>query len=109
MLAALDAAVRDRFPDHVVVVGLDASTYSAAAPVSGASPLQGVAHFFEYLKRRRMCSVWDSLPLQAISTTCNARTFLQTQLNKAVAFGDHTEAQHCHLKDWILSYEKPVM
>jgi hypothetical protein len=108
LLAALDAAVREHFPDHVVVTGLDANTHSAAALVSGASPLQGVAHFFEFLKRHRMSSLWDSLPLQAISTTCNARTLLQTQLNKAVALGDRAGSQHRHLKDWILSYEEQV-
>ncbi len=109
LVAALDAAVREHFFDHVVVVGLDANTCSAAAPVSGASPLQGAAHFFEFHKRRRVCSEWDSvsLPLrQAISTTCNARTFLQTQLNEAVAFGDHAGARHRHLKDRNLSYEE---
>ena len=60
-------------------MGLDANTYK-----SQSQDYQGVEDFVEFLESCKLLSCWGDRPDPMCATTCNARTLLQPQLNKAV-------------------------
>ena len=94
---ALARVARTRFPTHRVVVGLDANTLSRDEPLHFT-----VAAFRALLKTLDLASCWGSELDPAIATTCNARTCLQAQVNKAVRFADRLRKGQRNLKDWVI-------
>jgi hypothetical protein len=98
-LAALCAAARGpRFAGHILLVGADANTQTRARDRFH----QGVAAFREFLSAQGLASAWDAHPDPArLTTTCAARTCLQTQIHKAVPYSARGAAR-ANLKDWIL-------
>jgi hypothetical protein len=89
-LAALDALAAERFPDHLLLVGLDANTGGAGA---GLDPL---------LAERGLASCWAGRPAADLWTTATARTALQPQLHKAAPPGAARDPRRRALKDWLL-------
>ncbi|KAJ1480387.1 hypothetical protein T484DRAFT_1810806 [Baffinella frigidus] len=77
--------------------GLDANTYK-----EHSDKYQGVTHFQEFLTANKMVSCWGATPNPLNPTTCNARTYLQPQLNKAIARKDKLSKGDINLKDWII-------
>mmetsp|Transcript_67483 Transcript_67483/g.180301 ORF Transcript_67483/g.180301 Transcript_67483/m.180301 type:complete len:400 (+) Transcript_67483:82-1281(+) len=72
---------------------------------ASSCPVNSAASFFDFFSGLGMASCWGREGHLRAWTTCNARTFLQPQLQKAVALRDALSANHCHLKDWVLFYE----
>ena len=66
-----------------LLVGMDANTYQ-----THSKKRQGVLEFATAYRSLGMSSSWGDVPDPANITTFNARTYLQPQLNKAVAFQD---------------------
>ena len=99
-MAAVDELVSGPLSGHLVVMGVDANTHSATT-----NPFyESVDAFAGFLRARGLVSIWGSEPDPSRYTTCSARTFLQTQLNKATRFEDRNSVRHRNLKDWILTY-----
>ena len=96
---ALDRVARTRFPSHRVIVGLDANTVSRDEPLHFT-----VDSFFSLLQSLGMASCWENASDLSFTTTCNARTCLQAQVNKAVRFADRVRKGQKNLKDWIIFY-----
>ena len=102
LMEALDHVARNRFGDHLLVVGLDANTYSSPPDVFHHS----VESFGKFITDHGMRSSWGDVPDSSLYTTCSARTYLQTQFNKAVTY----EKRLCQksLKDWIVGFRSQV-
>jgi hypothetical protein len=96
---ALDQVARTRFPAHRMIVGLDANTVSRDEPL-----FFSVERFCGLLQSLGMASCWENAPDLSFTTTCNARTCLQAQVNKAVRFADRVRKGQKNLKDWIIFY-----
>ena len=96
---ALDQIAQTRYPAHRVVVGLDANTLSADEPLHFS-----VGQFHALLQSLDMVSCWADTTDRTLTTTCNARTCLQAQVNKAVRFVDRIRKGQRNLKDWIIFY-----
>lgn len=74
---------------------------------------RGVEDFKHFLEAQRMVSLWgppsgNGGSAAAHTTTCAARTFLQTQLSKATRYGDRFGRLNVNLKDYILGYQHQV-
>ncbi|EOD05431.1 hypothetical protein EMIHUDRAFT_461998 [Emiliania huxleyi CCMP1516] len=65
------------------VFGMDANTYAV-----GSAKQQGVSEFAAEYRQLGLTSCWGDAPDPTNITTFNARTYLQPQLNKAVAYKD---------------------
>mmetsp|Transcript_13349 Transcript_13349/g.32435 ORF Transcript_13349/g.32435 Transcript_13349/m.32435 type:complete len:549 (-) Transcript_13349:292-1938(-) len=85
------------YAEHTFLMGLDANTYK-----EHSDKYQGVTHFQEFLTANKMVSCWGATPNPLNPTTCNARTYLQPQLNKAIARKDKLSKGDINLKDWII-------
>merc|ERR1711865_528232 len=93
-----------------LVFGLDANTYEHPG---SQGEKQGVDQFAKDFVSKGMNSCWGTHPDKTNYTTCNARTFLQPQLNKAcpapkaesdgIIRNFHKNAD-VNLKDYILFY-----
>jgi len=109
VLTALHKAVPASSPSRLVF-GLDANTYEHPG---SKGEKQGVDEFALDFVGKGMSSCWGNHPDKMNYTTCNARTFLQPQLNKACphpqADADgiirkfHKNAD-VNLKDYVLFY-----
>lgn len=99
VVAAVDEIARDKYKDHILVFGLDANTYR-----EHTQHYQGVMNFHEFISERGLGSCWGGHPDPMNATTCNARTYLQPQLNKAVGREDRVARADKNLKDWIIFY-----
>jgi hypothetical protein len=86
--------------DHKVLFGMDANTY--AKPDKDQ---QGVTDFAEYFVRLKMNSCYGQKPNPLNFTTFHARTYLQTQLNKAVSAEEKTIKGDKNPKDFIVFFE----
>ena len=90
--------------DHKLIFGLDANTYGTPD-----EDQQGVVAFGEFLGTlpRKLNSCYGQKPSRINYTTFNARTHLQPQLNKAVAFEEIETSKKGdkNPKDFILFYE----
>jgi len=84
-------------PDHRLVFGLDANTYSV-----GSSKLQGVGEFASAFVAHGYSSCWGDTPDPMSATTFNARTFLQPQLQKAARIDEKVSKGDKNPKDFIL-------
>ena len=103
VLRGIDGMASGRFADHTLLVGIDANTYSVE---TGAH--QSVENFCRFIEEKRMTTLWGVVPDASIRTTCTARTYLQTQLNKATPFHQRSSKSEQNLKDWILGYDSQV-
>jgi hypothetical protein len=97
IVEALQRAAAASYPDHVLVMGLDANTYKVHS-----ADYQGVGDFQGFLESHNLESCWGPCPDALRPTTCNARTCLQPQLNKAIASNERLVKADKNLKDWIL-------
>ena len=93
--------VEEKLGKLALVLGMDGNTYK-----EHSEAYQGVGDLQKLLKGERMASVWGSLPDPSKPTTCNARTYLQPQLNKAVSKKDTFTKGDVNLKDWIVFFER---
>ena len=99
-VAGLHLACRGPLRGHVLLAGMDANTLS-----HGGDPKRwGVRAFRRLLAEQGMASVWDGMDDPFVKTTCGARTYLQTQLHKAVPFHRRFSSASISLKDWIICY-----
>ena len=124
VLAALHALARERFPRHLLLLGIDANTaHRPDAPPHGpaapASPIAistkpvalaeearaglGVGEFADFLAERGLASCWGRRgELGGVWTTFSARTHLQPQGHKAVGPAAAGGAEHRRLRDWVV-------
>jgi len=94
-------AAKKLFSDHILLMGLDANTYK-----EHNEKYQGVLDFNSFLAQRNMSSCWAPMPDPLRPTTCNARTYLQPQLNKAIRSDEKLSKGDVNLKDWIIFFEQ---
>jgi len=88
----------EQFKDHVYILGLDANVYEKGSDVR--TPFDEFVRDYEAMG---FISCFGKNPNVKLSkTTCSARTFLQPQLNKAVAFTDRIAKIDNNPKDTIL-------
>jgi len=97
VVSAVLATWREAYSDHKLIMGLDGNTYKVHN-----EDFQGVEDFNGFLKKEGLASCWEPAPNPLSPTTCNARTYLQTQLNKAIAREDRLTKGDVNLKDWII-------
>jgi hypothetical protein len=96
VLTVVHALVQERYPAHVVVLGLDANTACTSA--------LDAARFGEHLRSLGLSACWTDAEAPHVWTTFSARTFLQPQLQKAVGHAQVLDRGNMHLKDWVLFY-----
>jgi hypothetical protein len=107
-LAALDALAAERYPDHVLLVGLDASTVTAAvtdavaaAAGGGGGPGgEGLGWLEAVLAEVGLASCWAGWDARDVWTAFSARTALQ--LHRAAAPAAVLDPRHRALKNWVL-------
>ena len=131
VLEAVHALARERFPRHLLLLGIDANTShrpdappvgpaAPATPTLGACPLaapvptalgtaaQGrwglsVGELADLLAARGLASCWGGREeLGGVWTTYSARTHLQPQGHKAVGPAAAGGAEHRRLRDWVV-------
>jgi len=103
VLDALQTFALKVYPDHKLLFGLDANTYSVPD-----EDQQGVREFAKHYVNLKMDSCWGEEPDVENFTTYHARTHLQTQLNKAVSLEDMQnglKGGDKNPKDFILFFE----
>jgi len=103
VLDALQTFALKVYPDHKLLFGLDANTYSVPD-----EDQQGVREFAKHYVTLKMDSCWGEDPDVENFTTYHARTHLQTQLNKAVSLEDMQnglKGGDKNPKDFILFFE----
>lgn len=99
VVAAVHAYALSAQPKSKLLFGLDANTY--AVPEADQ---QGVTDFAAFYSAHRLNSCYGPAPNPFNFTTFNARTHLQPQLNKAVAFKDKDRLGDKNPKDFILFF-----
>eukprot|EP00929_Paragymnodinium_shiwhaense_P053631 TRINITY_DN26861_c0_g1_i1.p1 TRINITY_DN26861_c0_g1~~TRINITY_DN26861_c0_g1_i1.p1 ORF type:complete len:377 (-),score=94.49 TRINITY_DN26861_c0_g1_i1:39-1169(-) len=98
LLTAVDAAARQHFPDHVVVICMDANCYEKEH-----KGWLSFGDFLDHVHSLGYMSCWGSSPkAEKCRTTCLARTSLQPQLHKAVRHSDIKVKGDINPKDAIL-------
>eukprot|EP00457_Paulinella_chromatophora_P001294 gb/GEZN01001296.1/.p1 GENE.gb/GEZN01001296.1/~~gb/GEZN01001296.1/.p1 ORF type:complete len:878 (+),score=168.53 gb/GEZN01001296.1/:176-2809(+) len=109
VLNALATEAAASYPGHKFVFGLDANTYDVPEPKkkkksASAGVNQSVWGFADTFTGLGLTSSWGDKPDPTKHTTCNARTFLQPQLNKAVRIEDRftSPLSDRNPKDFIL-------
>jgi len=103
IMRALHQLASITYTEHTLIVGLDANTYKEAS-----AQRHGVIQFAEWIMSKGMISCWGEDPDPCSSTTCNARTFLQPQLNKAVRLSEQVSKGEQNLKDWIVFFSSQL-
>eukprot|EP00457_Paulinella_chromatophora_P002642 gb/GEZN01002647.1/.p1 GENE.gb/GEZN01002647.1/~~gb/GEZN01002647.1/.p1 ORF type:complete len:475 (+),score=72.79 gb/GEZN01002647.1/:325-1749(+) len=100
VLSAVHATQQKEIPEARLVFGLDANTYERESK----GKTQGMAGFVERYVSLGLSSCWGDKPDPTKHTTCNARTYLQPQLNKAVRIDQRftSKESDCNPKDFIL-------
>jgi len=86
-------------PKSKLLFGLDANTYAKPEPDQ-----QGITDFARFFTSKRLNSCYGTDPNPRNFTTFNARTHLQPQLNKAVAFADKDKKGDKNPKDFVLFF-----
>lgn len=87
-----------KYPDQDLLFGLDANTYEHAKP----GVTQDVLEFAQVYGGLGLTSCWGDTPDPTNHTTCNARTYLQPQLNKAAKLSELSKKGDVNPKDFIL-------
>ncbi len=110
VLTAVDKVSKKVFEDvpeseQYLVFGLDANTYTHGVPNVHQDFLEFVNFFTKDLG---INSCWGSNPSPQTYTTYSARTYLQTQLNKAAGKNDIMKKGDVNPKDFILFYKKAL-
>lgn len=100
VLAAVHSYATTKRPDHRLVFGMDANTYETPE-----SDQQGVAAFAEFYVSKALNSCYGKKPNPKNYTTFHARTFLQSQLNKAVALEERDTKGDKNPKDFIVFFD----
>lgn len=90
-----------RAADHKLLFGMDANSH-----VQGGSKLLDVTSFKKFFSERGLNSCFGQGANPNALTTFNARTYLQPQLNKAVAFEERDTKGDKNPKDFILFFDK---
>jgi hypothetical protein len=100
VVRAVRELAAEAHPDRVLLLGIDANTHSRAADAY----LLSVAGFRDFLAAQGLVSAWGPDPdPAALWTTCTARTYLQTQLNKAIPLAECASESRRNLRDWIVA------
>ena len=86
-------------PDHKLLFGMDANTYA-----SPSKDQQGVVAFSEFYRNIKLNSCYGPTPNPLNFTTFHARTFLQTQLNKAITLEEKDIKGDKNPKDFIIFF-----
>jgi hypothetical protein len=86
-------------PDHKLLFGMDANTYA-----SPSKDQQGVVAFAEFYRDMKLNSCYGPTPNPLNFTTFHARTFLQTQLNKAITLEEKDIKGDKNPKDFIVFF-----
>lgn len=100
VVAAVHGYALVQQPKAKLLFGLDANTY--AEPESDQ---QGVTDFANFYVSKRLNSCYGRNPNPYNFTTFNARTHLQPQLNKAVAYAEKDKKGDKNPKDFILFFD----
>jgi hypothetical protein len=98
---ALHNLAQASFPEHRLIFGLDANTYS-----EDSKSCQNIQKYADLLASLGLSSCWGPTPDQTQITTFNARTYLQPQLNKAVTLSERHVKGDRNLKDYVVFYPK---
>lgn len=104
IVSAVHSYAMTKRPDHKLLFGLDANTYSKPE-----SDQEGVEKFGAFYSSKKLSSVIGKTPNPKDFTTFHARTHLQPQLNKAVSFDRKDELGDKNPKDFILFFEPDFM
>eukprot|EP00802_Teleaulax_amphioxeia_P005775 Tamp_05779.p1 GENE.Tamp_05779~~Tamp_05779.p1 ORF type:complete len:578 (+),score=107.65 Tamp_05779:81-1736(+) len=99
LVSAIMQALRSDFSENppALVLGMDGNTYK-----KHSDSYQGVEDLQHMLVALGLSSIWGDTPDPLKPTTCNARTYLQPQLNKAVSKEETFTKGDVNLKDWIV-------
>eukprot|EP00287_Rhodomonas_sp_CCMP768_P002872 CAMPEP_0196735566 /NCGR_PEP_ID=MMETSP1091-20130531/13963_1 /TAXON_ID=302021 /ORGANISM="Rhodomonas sp., Strain CCMP768" /LENGTH=544 /DNA_ID=CAMNT_0042079217 /DNA_START=1 /DNA_END=1635 /DNA_ORIENTATION=- len=97
IIEAIHKTAERSYPNHKLIVGLDANTYKVHSEQH-----QGVDDFQQFLTASQLTSCWGEVADGSSPTTCNARTYLQPQLNKAIGKKDRIAKADKNLKDWVV-------
>jgi len=101
LLNAVHQSVKEHFPDHTVLIGLDANVYETER-----EGVQGFDSCMQQLNELGLVTCWGNSPeAKACRTTCSARTSLQPQLNKAVRFSERVSKSGRDPKDFVVFYQ----
>jgi len=84
--------------DRKLIFGLDANTYENATPTKQ----QDVLEWGKSYTAHGQTSCWGDVPQKSNYTTFNARTYLQTQLNKACKSSEKKQRGDVNPKDFII-------
>lgn len=95
---AVIATVQESYRDHRLIFGLDANTYEHGTP----DKKQDVTEYASHIASQGLSSCWGSVVNPSNYTTYNARTYLQTQLNKACKSTEKRIKGDVNPKDFIL-------
>jgi hypothetical protein len=87
-------------PDHRLLFGMDANTYEHPD-----KDQQGMVAFAEYYTSKNLNSCNGRTPNPKNYTTFHARTYLQSQLNKAVSLEERDTKGDKNPKDFILFFD----
>ena len=89
-----------KVPDHKLLFGMDANTYAKAE-----SDQQDVMDFAAFYTALNLNSCYGKKPNPLNFTTFHARTYLQPQLNKAVAYEERDVKGDKNPKDFIVFFD----
>lgn len=97
LLRALVSAAAQRYPRHILIVGMDANSYDPAKDEQ-----LPFTRLIAEVKTLGLTTCWGEDPdRMSCRTTCCARTSLQPQLNKAISYKDCVSQSDRNPKDLI--------
>jgi hypothetical protein len=100
VLNAVYSHAINKRPDHRLLFGMDANTYEFPG-----KDLQDVESFAEFYTSKKLNSCYGRKPNPKNYTTFHARTYLQSQLNKAVSLEDRDKKGDKNPKDFIIFFD----
>lgn len=100
VLTAVHHYILSAAPDHKLLFGMDANTYARPLPDQ-----QGVITFAQFYGSLKLNSCYGPKPNPYNFTTFHARTFLQTQLNKAITLEEKDVKGDKNPKDFIVFFD----
>ena len=100
VLTAVHTFATTKAKDHKLLFGMDANTYEKPA-----EDQQGVTAFAKFYTSKNLNSCYGENPDPTYYTTFHARTHLQPQLNKAVAYHEKDIKGDKNPKDFIIFFK----
>lgn len=98
VVEAVLEVIKTRSPNSLLMFGMDANVY-----LNEKKGLQSVDDFLAFCKERGLRSCWpDGKPMAECLTTCNARTYVQPQFNKAIKSSEKLTKGDVNPKDHII-------